>query len=228
MQEKYGFVYIWRDRKHKRFYIGAHWGTTEDGYVCSSDWMKQAYKIRNIDFKRRILSTNLTREMLFDIEFKWLQLIKDEELGKKYYNLKNTKWEHWSQNKDTAKTVGQKISDSPLRKQRIGAANRGKQRSIEQKEHLRSINIGKTHSEETKQRIKNLWKDPAYIEKQRITRSDPSFYDNFRNRDMTITEETRAKMIKAHSGKKLSEETKEKMRLSHLGKKYKNTSKFKK
>jgi hypothetical protein len=190
--------------------------------------MKQAYKIRNIDFKRRILSTNLTREMLFEEEYKWLQLIKDEELGKKYYNLKNTKWEHWSQNKDTAKTVGQKISDSPLRKQRIGAANRGKQRSIEQKEHLRSINIGKTHSEETKQRIKNLWKDPAYIEKQRITRSDPSFYDNFRNRDMTITEETRAKMIKAHSGKKLSEETKEKMRLSHLGKKYKNTSKFKK
>lgn len=33
---KYGFVYLWFDRKHKRYYVGCHWGTTEDGYVCSS------------------------------------------------------------------------------------------------------------------------------------------------------------------------------------------------
>ena len=25
MSEKYGFVYIWHDRKHKRYYIGSHW-----------------------------------------------------------------------------------------------------------------------------------------------------------------------------------------------------------
>ena len=34
--EKYGFVYIWFDRKHKRYYIGCHWGHEDDGYVCSS------------------------------------------------------------------------------------------------------------------------------------------------------------------------------------------------
>lgn len=44
MTEKYGFVYIWRDKKHNRYYIGCHWGTTDDGYICSSPWMKQAYK----------------------------------------------------------------------------------------------------------------------------------------------------------------------------------------
>ena len=53
--EKYGFIYIWRDRKHKRYYIGSHWGTEDDGYICSSPWMSQAYKHRPNDFKRRIL-----------------------------------------------------------------------------------------------------------------------------------------------------------------------------
>ena len=35
---KYGFVYIWYDRKHHRYYIGCHWGTIDDGYICSSNW----------------------------------------------------------------------------------------------------------------------------------------------------------------------------------------------
>ena len=39
--EKYGFVYIWYDRKHKRYYIGCRWGTENDGYICSSSWMKK-------------------------------------------------------------------------------------------------------------------------------------------------------------------------------------------
>lgn len=38
---KYGFVYIWFDRKHHRFYIGCHWGHEEDGYICSSNWMRE-------------------------------------------------------------------------------------------------------------------------------------------------------------------------------------------
>lgn len=29
-KEKYGFVYIWFDKKHKRFYIGCRWGTEND------------------------------------------------------------------------------------------------------------------------------------------------------------------------------------------------------
>lgn len=30
-EEKYGFVYIWRDRKYNRYYIGCHWGREDDG-----------------------------------------------------------------------------------------------------------------------------------------------------------------------------------------------------
>lgn len=64
--EKYGFVYIWYDRKHKRYYIGAHWGHENDGYVCSSSWMKKAYKNRPEDFKRKILKKHiLSRHNMF-------------------------------------------------------------------------------------------------------------------------------------------------------------------
>jgi hypothetical protein len=78
--EKYGFVYIWYDRKHKRYYIGCRWGNETDGYVCSSSWMKRAYKTRPEDFKRRILSRVYTNKKdLLEEEYKWLKQIKKEE-----------------------------------------------------------------------------------------------------------------------------------------------------
>lgn len=86
-KEKYGFVYIWRDRKHNRFYIGCHWGKEDDGYICSSTWMRNAYRRRPQDFKRRILKKITTNKSdLFFEELRWLKMIKKEELGKKYYN----------------------------------------------------------------------------------------------------------------------------------------------
>jgi hypothetical protein len=93
-----GFVYLWYDRKHKRFYLGKHWGTLSDGYICSSDWMKQAYKHRPQDFKRRILEWVDDRKILADREEAWGLLIKKEELGKRYYNLKPPGGKHWHEN----------------------------------------------------------------------------------------------------------------------------------
>lgn len=98
--EKYGFVYIWYDRKHKRFYVGSHWGNEDDGYICSSSWMKQAYKHRPYDFKRRILKSNIMRSEMLTEEYKWLSLIKESELGKKYYNLTNHHPGHWTLNEN--------------------------------------------------------------------------------------------------------------------------------
>lgn len=97
MQEDYGFVYIWRDRKHKRYYIGAHWGRIDDGYICSSPWMLQAYRKRPEDFRRRILNDNISHKSdMFLQERKWFELIKDEEVGKRYYNLSIKQGLHWS------------------------------------------------------------------------------------------------------------------------------------
>lgn len=110
--EKYGFVYLWRDSKKNKYYIGCHWGTEDDGYICSSSWMKRTYKNRPQDFKRRILSRVYTdKKDLMDEEYKYLSQIKSEELKVKYYNLNNHKHNHWSSNPDS-RSINQKISDS--------------------------------------------------------------------------------------------------------------------
>ena len=78
----YGFVYLWRDKGKNRWYIGSHWGTEDDGYICSSNWMNISYKRRPQDFRRRILSrVYTTKEDLLEEEYRILQKIRKEELG---------------------------------------------------------------------------------------------------------------------------------------------------
>jgi len=109
--EKYGFVYIWRDRKHNRYYIGSHWGTEDDGYVCSSAWLMQAYKKRPQDFKRKIIKRIYsTRIDLLNEEFKWLSLIKEHEIKIRYYNLNIKSTGHWTAYPENVKTIQEKIS----------------------------------------------------------------------------------------------------------------------
>jgi len=153
MVEKYGFVYIWYDKKKTRFYIGSHWGTVDDGYICSSSWMKKTYKIRPTDFNRRILNITKNRNDLLEQEEVWLKKIKDHELGKRYYNLKNTNIGHWSTNDTTRESIKQKLSE----KHRGRVYNRGWHLTEEQKQHLSKINKGKPinyiRSEETRKKI---------------------------------------------------------------------------
>ena len=109
--EKYGFVYIWRDRKHNRNYIGCHWGREDDGYICSSRWMRNSFRRRPRDFKRRILARVYSnRADLFLEEYRWLEMIKTEELGKRYYNLSINHPNHWSTDPLSVKIVSDKIS----------------------------------------------------------------------------------------------------------------------
>jgi len=124
--KKYGFIYVWYDKKRKMFYIGSHWGTVDDGYICSSNRMRDAYRRRPQDFKRRIIARDINREALLEEEHKWLSKIPDKELGKRYYNIRKHKWGHWSTDENTRKTVGQKISASPNRSKKISAALKGK------------------------------------------------------------------------------------------------------
>lgn len=111
MIEKYGFVYIWFDRKRKMYYIGCHWGTVDDGYICSSNRMRDAYRRRPQDFKRRILEKCLDKALLLEKEHQWLSMITDVELGNKYYNLRKHKWGHWSTNDQKRMTISQKVSE---------------------------------------------------------------------------------------------------------------------
>jgi hypothetical protein len=114
--EKYGFVYIWFDRKHKRYYVGCHWGVETDGYVCSSPWMRQAYKHRPTDFKRKILKKNIKNKAdMFLEEQRYFNMIKPEEIKIRYYNLNINNNKHWSIDEEKTKSLKQKISDTAKR-----------------------------------------------------------------------------------------------------------------
>lgn len=179
----YGFIYIWYDRKHKRYYIGCHWGHIDDGYVCSSPWMKQAYSKRPHDFRRRILSIVTTsRQDMFDEEARWQSMIKDEELRVRYYNIKRHGDRHWSIDPYKHLSVRQKISKanrgnpklsfprpkSEEHRQKISGTLKGRPLGYERNEETRQkisenskrlqaegkIGMsGKQHSEETKTRM---------------------------------------------------------------------------
>ena len=143
--EKYGFVYIWRDKKHGRYYIGSHWGTEDDGYVCSSSWMKQAYKNRPQDFRRKILARVTTdRKHLLIEEHRYLSKIKDHEIGVRYYNLTLHMNGHWSVYPDKVKTISEKISHR---------TKEAMQRPDVREKYLKSIEgLDRTQSEETKKK----------------------------------------------------------------------------
>lgn len=87
---KTGFIYIWYDLIRKMFYIGSHQGTPDDGYTGSNTRFKRAISKRPLSFKRRILEfvsfTYLSE--LHEREQHWLNFIKEEDLGQKYYNIR--------------------------------------------------------------------------------------------------------------------------------------------
>jgi hypothetical protein len=89
--ENTAFVYIWYNKVKRMFYIGKHYGSVNDGYVCSSKMMLIDYNRNPDHFKRRILGyvNEIDGNQSLQAELKWLSLIPDEQLGKKYYNLKN-------------------------------------------------------------------------------------------------------------------------------------------
>lgn len=109
--KKSGFIYIWYDRKQKRYYVGCHWGYEGDGYICSSSWMKKAYKIRPDDFTRRYIKKEIpSRTEMFVEEQRYLDMIKDHEVGTKYYNLNVKNNQIWSKYDESIRTVSEKIS----------------------------------------------------------------------------------------------------------------------
>lgn len=144
-QEKYGFVYIWYDRRRKLYYIGSHWGTEDDGYICSSNRMRDAYRRRPQDFKRRIVDVVYEdRVKLYESENEWLKLA--EKNKDRYYNILFTT-QHWSAYPENVRTIREKISHKT-------------------KEAMQRPGVRKKYEEGLKNRD-NKSSDPEVIEKRR-------------------------------------------------------------
>jgi hypothetical protein len=209
---KRGFVYLWYDKKHKRYYVGCHWGFEDDGYICSSPWMKQAYRIRPNDFKRRILKTNIpTRELTYIEEQRWLNMIKLDEIkpinaNPRYYNLNIKNNEIWHKYDENIKLVGEKISAAktgkstgPCSPEKAAAISKAKKQKFAERggisEAHRNALTGikhKPHTDEWKaensQRMKEQWQNGTRKAKE------------------SLTEEHKKKIGDSQKGKKLSNE----------------------
>lgn len=168
--EKTGFIYIWYDKKRKMYYLGCHIGKEDDGYICSSKWMRDAYRYRKQDFKRRILSKKIPLEKILEEEFKWLSMISDNELGKKYYNLNKHHHGHWIYDTNKQLTIKQKLSEAskklhqnPLYRQKFLEGRKNiPQQTKEQIEKRAKANTGKKRTEETKRKIKEALTGKVY------------------------------------------------------------------
>lgn len=162
--EKYGFVYIWYDRKRKMYYIGCHWGTEDDGYICSSNRMRDAYRRRPHDFKRRIIQIIRSNRMeLLSEEYKWLSLIDDKELGKRYYNHSKMHFGHWSSLPDR---------ENIIEKIKKNANKVGRIKTPEEREKLSKSLTGRTRSIESRKKQSQFWKgklQPKYLIDKRAT-----------------------------------------------------------
>jgi len=88
-KDYFGFVYIWWDKKRNMYYIGSHMGDENDGYICSQNRMRMQYKREKETFKRKVIYYHPTndRKTLLKEEQRWLEMIKDEDLKNKYYNV---------------------------------------------------------------------------------------------------------------------------------------------
>ena len=213
---KYGFVYIWRDKKHKRYYVGARYGNVNDGYICSSTWMRNAYNRRPQDFKRRILKININNKLdTFKEEYKWLCLIKQNELGRRYYNLRVF---NYNESSDVVF-----ISDKSKEKMSVSK----KQMSKETKEKIRQANLGKKgrkNTEETKEKMRlsaikrgknssgNTGKKMSKELKEKLIKINTGKPSN--KKGIPLSEETKEKIRKARAKQVITEETKQKMSLA--------------
>lgn len=160
--KKYGFIYIWFDKKHCKYYLGRHWGLENDGYVCSSRMMRQSYNRRPNDFKRRIISRVYTsnQDLVLE-EQRWLDMIKSNELGIRYYN-KTVRSDSpstfgYKHSEETKKKISQSMTGkkpSDLNRIKRMEAMLGRKQSDEEKEKRASKLRGLKRSEEFKLRMK--------------------------------------------------------------------------
>ena len=108
-----GFVYVWFDTTRKMYYVGCHWGEENDGYICSSNRMRDAYRRRPTEFRRRVVSRiTTTRLDLLEEEYKWISMIPIDQLGRKYYNLSKKHFGHWTTSEEKTKSTREKISQA--------------------------------------------------------------------------------------------------------------------
>ena len=87
-------MYLWYDTKYKKFIIGSHHGSTEDGYTTSTGGkhVRNIFKVRPDTVKRKILAYNSTQDI------KETKRLEQSYLNKRPNILENPKYYNMNQN----------------------------------------------------------------------------------------------------------------------------------
>ena len=187
--EKYGFIYCWYDKKRDMKYIGCHWGTEDDGYKCSSKRLSMAMlkSKRAGKFEQR-----------FKREILKTGIEKESLLIEEYKFLRE-------------------IPKEELGKQYYNLRTWLFPNNIERKN---SGMTGKQHSPKTNKtisnKVKNLWQDPEYKEKQSIERKIRWENDEYRKK----MSDNHLGQVAWNVGKPHSTKTKKKLKLVASGRKW--------
>jgi hypothetical protein len=117
------------------FYLGSHFGSVDDGYQGSSKGLKNAFAKRPDDFKRRIVAYYPEDDYagLLRLEKTWLDMIRKDELGDRYYNqviravgnLGDPETRRKQSQSQKGKRVGYKRTTESIEKQKKTAKERG-------------------------------------------------------------------------------------------------------
>ena len=143
------------------YYVGCHWGTEDDGYICSSNRMRDAYRRRPQDFKRRIIKRVYTnRKDTFIEEQRYLDMIKPDERKIRYYNisLHSFHFDISTVSKENRLSIKEKISIK---------TKEAMQRPEVREKYLKGLETRVVNkSEEGRQshisQMSDHWKDPDY------------------------------------------------------------------
>ena len=163
--------------------------------------MKNSYKKRPEDFKRRILKkvTTTRKDLLLEEEI-WIHQIKDEELGKRYYNLCKRKIGHWSTNVDSYK--------SSVERMKINQKIAYDKMTPEEKSQKFGYWKNKCKSESSKEALRNTMRSLSAEERSKKFGS---------TKGIKLSEERRLAIIKRLTGRIVSEETRNKLSKSLMG-----------
>lgn len=180
-----GFVYLWRDKKTNRYYVGSARRSLKSSYKCSNTHCKSAIAKRPDDFKRKVifLQKEGTNAELKKEEQRWLNMIRDDELGDKYYNLIKFA--------GGGRPFGSKNSETSNLKRSLAMKGRPKPKGFGQ---------GRKHTEETKQKISAAKKGkPNGLLGKKINRIAPPW-----NKAVPMSDEQKEKLRQANLGKTLT------------------------
>jgi len=156
------FVYCWTDHATNKLYIGWHKGSVDDGYVCSSKYMKEQYLNRPNDFTREIIATGSCKDMtnLETVLLRSADVRNDDQ----FYNRHNNDgfYRYGNHTEETKR----KISKGNTNKPRPDLSERNKTDQNPAKLGLcgrdtskeKNPMYGRNHTEETKEKIRNIHK----------------------------------------------------------------------